>query len=95
MVRAAPNMAHVVARIRDIRETKEPKILLVNLHVLSSEPVSGYEDFVSSRFVGKTMEAKLLSEGINISEDHVVELLVTYKGDEHGGSFYAQRWSGE
>jgi hypothetical protein len=90
-------MARVVANIKHIRKTNEPKILLVNLHILSSEPVPDYQDFVSSRFIGKTIEAKFVIEGPNIipEQDHPEKLLVSYRGDEHGGSFYAQRWSGQ
>lgn len=92
MVRAAPNMARVVANIEGITETKEPEIVLAKIHLLSSKPISGYEDFVS-KYIGKTIEAKLLTQGIDISQNHPTELLVTYKGDEHGGSFYAQKWA--
>lgn len=94
MVRAAPNMARVVANIEDIRETNEPKLVLVNIHVLSSKPVSGYEDLVS-KYIGKTIEVKLLTQDTNMPKDHIAELLVTYKGDEHGGSFYAEELPGD
>lgn len=90
MVKAAPNRALVVAKIESIRKTKEPKISLVTLHVISSEPVLGYEDFVSQNYTGKTIEVKLIGKDKQVIDDNPVKLLVTYKGDERSGSFFAE-----
>jgi hypothetical protein len=89
MVKVTPNMAVVNAKIRDIKDTEEPNVFDVNLDVLSSEPISGYEDFVS-RFVGKTIKSKLLLKKKPVSDDDTLKLVIKYEGDEHGGSYYAQ-----
>jgi len=93
MVKAMPNMAIVVAKIRDIKSTEEPNVFDVNLDVLSSESIPGYQDFVS-RFVGKTIETKLLIKNRTLPSDDAVKLVVKYEGDEHGGSYYAQESNG-
>lgn len=90
MVKAAPNRALVVAKIESIRKTKEPEISLVTLHIISSEPVLGYENFVGENYIGKTIEVKLLSQDKKVKGDDPVRLLVTYKGDERSGSFFAE-----
>lgn len=90
MVKVMPNMALVQAKIRNIKNTEESNVFLADLDVLSSEPISGYQDFVS-RFLGKTIEAKLLVKNEVLSKDVVIKLLVKYEGDEYGGSFYAKK----
>lgn len=87
-------MALVLAKIRDIRNTEEPNVFDANLDVLSSEPIPGYQDFVS-RFVGKTIETKLLVKNRIVCRDDAVKLIVKYEGDEHGGSFYAKETTGK
>jgi hypothetical protein len=90
MVKVIPNRAMVDAKIKNIKKTQEPNIFQASIEILSSEPVEGYTDF-ANRFVGRTVEAKLLArESDNIALNKPIKLAIRYEGDERGGSFFAQ-----
>lgn len=89
MVRVIPNRALVSGKMHNIRETEEQNIFLADLEILSSETVAGYADF-ASRYVGKRVEVRLSAKN-KVAGDHIMKFIVTYEGDEHGGSFYAEQ----
>lgn len=91
MVKVMPNRAMVDAKIKDIKKTNEPNIFEATIEILSSKAVEGYADF-ASRFVGSTVEAKLLAkeEDSIITLNKPLKLTIRYEGDERGGSFFAQ-----
>ena len=91
MVKVMPNKSVADAKIKRIKKTEDPNILLANIEILSSKPVEGYADF-ASRFVGRTVEAKLLAPEIeSVTLNRPMKLTIRYEGDEHGGAFFAEK----
>jgi hypothetical protein len=87
MVKEAPNISIVSAKINRIEETGQPNIFLAKLEILSSDTVEGYQNFLSKQ-VKKTIHARIYSTKKLEPSQTPVRIILKYHGDEHGGEFY-------
>ena len=87
MVKAAPNKSQVLAKIISVKETEESNVFSVNIEILKSSSIGGYENFLEKQ-VGKSINAKIYSKKNLKSSQNPITILLKYQGDEHGGMYY-------
>ena len=82
----APNESRITAALVSMQQMTSGTIL--ELDVLSSEPVPGYRDF-GSKAVGQRITARLMHGAPDISTliGKVIRARLRYEGDENSGMY--------